>query len=175
MKMYICKLCTADQMLFQSKFCIIIVQKPITAFARIPPPQQDSALYLDAGFTLRPIQPPLFFPATLLKVSKVIQQWAHCRHTSCNRLWRRMHSSAAGAGQPRGCVVLDCQLRPVVSVVDDGVCQNCRTSPSCKGSRAQFLPQTCPPSVGDLDLYLILWFLWPLAHMSVPQNGISIC
>ena len=37
MKMYICKLCTTNQMLLQSKFCLIIVQKPITAFARIRP------------------------------------------------------------------------------------------------------------------------------------------
>ena len=36
------------------KFCLIIVQKLITAFARIRP-QQDSVLYPDVGFTLRPI------------------------------------------------------------------------------------------------------------------------
>ena len=38
MKRYICKLCTDIQMLFQSRFCLIIVQKLITAFARIRPP-----------------------------------------------------------------------------------------------------------------------------------------
>jgi len=43
---------------FQSKFCLINVQKPIKAFG----PQQDSALYPDAGFTLRPrLAPPLLF------------------------------------------------------------------------------------------------------------------
>ena len=60
MKMYICKLCTANQMLIQSKFCLIIVQKPITAFARIHP-HKDSADYPDAGYTLRPLQPPTIF------------------------------------------------------------------------------------------------------------------
>ena len=60
MKMYICKLCTSNQMLFQSKFCVIIVRKPITAFARIRP-QQDSALYPDVGFTRRPFQPLLHY------------------------------------------------------------------------------------------------------------------
>jgi len=56
MKMYICKLCTAkiDFVLVQPKFCIIIVQKPITAFA----PQQDSALYPDA---VSPSDPHYFF------------------------------------------------------------------------------------------------------------------
>ena len=50
--------CKLDVVL--SIFCVIIVQKPITAFARICP-QQDSAFYPDAGFTLRPISPTIFF------------------------------------------------------------------------------------------------------------------
>jgi len=44
-------------MLFLSKFCVIIARKPITAVVRIRP-QQDSAFSPDAGFTLRPLQPP---------------------------------------------------------------------------------------------------------------------
>jgi len=36
------------------QFCLIIVQKQITAFAKIRI-QQDSSLYQDAGFTLRPL------------------------------------------------------------------------------------------------------------------------
>ena len=49
-----CKLVVLVQIL------LIILQKTITAFARIRP-QQDSALYPDVGFTLRPIQPPTIF------------------------------------------------------------------------------------------------------------------
>jgi len=48
-------------MLFWCKFCLIIVQKLIRAFVRIHPQK-----YLDAGFTLRPLQPPPLFFATLL-------------------------------------------------------------------------------------------------------------
>ena len=61
MKMYICKLCTANQM-FQSKFCLIIVQKQITAFVRIRPPAGLRHLPRCGFHPQTPlVPPPLFF------------------------------------------------------------------------------------------------------------------
>ena len=57
MKMYIWKLCTANWMVLVQILPYNCSQTDYTFASIRPPPQQDSALYPDVGFTLRVSDP----------------------------------------------------------------------------------------------------------------------
>ena len=150
MKMYICKLCTANQMLFQSKFCVIIVRKPITAFAKIHPPAGLCPLYGCGFHPQTPSAPHYFFAPPPLQSDKCL--WSrNCGHM--------IHEQYFMLTFPKTCIsrVFVSQLR--LPAVKSPQTENTRSTYACDAGAEMMSAASGDSTVAGVSLFPCLFQL----------------